>query len=107
MKIIIFLFVLVFGFSGNAAEEEVLQIVIENHRFVPEEIVASSGKRIKLVVINKDPTVEEFESFDLNREKIVPGNGQIKVIFGPLKPGVYKFFGEFHEKTAQGKIIVR
>jgi len=25
----------------------------------------------------------------------------------PLKVGEYKFYGDFHQKTAQGKIIVR
>jgi hypothetical protein len=28
------------------------------------------------------------------------------VFIGPLKPGVYPFFGEFNLSTAQGKIIV-
>lgn len=28
-----------------------------------------------------------------------------RIFVGPLKPGRYPFFGEFHEKTAQGVLI--
>ena len=104
----VFCLLLIFvGCPLLASDEEVVAIEIVDHKFVPDEIIVTSGKRIKLVVKNKDSTIEEFESFDLNREKLVPGNSEIKVIFGPLKPGIYKFFGEFHEKTAQGKIVVK
>lgn len=105
-----YIFCLLLVFAGSpliAGNEEVLVVEIENHKFQPEEVVAPANKRIKLIVKNKDSTIEEFESFDLNREKLVPGNSEIKVIFGPLKPGIYKFFGEFHEETAQGKIVVK
>ena len=54
---------------------------------------------------NQDPTPEEFESYDLNREKIVKGNAKITLFIGPLPPGVYAYFGEFNPETAQGKII--
>ena len=49
----------------------------------------------------------EFESHELNREKIVTGKGKITVFVGPLKPGKYPFFGEFHMDTAQGVLIAR
>jgi hypothetical protein len=58
-------------------------------------------------VVNEDPTPEEFEIHELNREKIVTGNGQITVPIGPLKPGRYPFFGEFHMDTAQGALIAK
>ena len=50
--------------------------------------------------------MEEFESLDLHREKIVPANGRIKVNIGPLDRGEYKFFGDFHNDKAQGIILV-
>lgn len=83
------------------------EIVIRNHMFEPSELVVPAGKKIKLTVKNEDKTPEEFESIDLKREKIVAGNSKTIISFGPLKPGEYKFFGEFHEDTAQGKIIVK
>jgi hypothetical protein len=62
---------------------------------------------VKLIVENQDQSAEEFESYELNREKIVAGGKSVTVFIGPLKPGVYKFFGEFNPKTAQGTITVK
>ena len=46
------------------------------------------------------------KSFDLNREKVVSGKGKIIVFIGPLKPGIYQYFGDFHQNTAKGTIVV-
>ncbi len=91
--------------TGLAVEPPVFTIVIEAHRFTPVELRVPAGQKIRLVVENRDPTPEEFESYDFNREKIVPGKGRITVFVGPLKPGRYKFFGEFNPDTAQGVLI--
>lgn len=79
-------------------------IVIKEHRFQPGELTVPSGKRIKLVIDNQDGTPEEFESHELRVEKIIPGGTKGTVSVGPLRPGTYPFFGEFHEATAQGKL---
>ena len=89
-----------------AADAEFL-LVIRDHRFEPQELVVPAGKKFKLLVDNRDSTPEEFESHALNREKVVPANSRVPVFLGPLAPGRYPFFGEFHEKTAQGTLIVR
>ena len=81
------------------------QLEIENHKFYPDKLTIPIGYRVKLNVINKDPTPEEFESEDLMREKLVSGNSAIIVSLGALKKGEYKFFGEFNQATAQGLII--
>jgi hypothetical protein len=90
--------------SARAADPEYL-LVIQDHRFNPTELRVPTGQKIRLVVENRDPTPEEFESYELNREKIVPGNGRIVVFVGPLKPGKYEFFGEFNMATARGWLI--
>ncbi|MEJ2346304.1 MAG: cupredoxin domain-containing protein [Gammaproteobacteria bacterium] len=82
-------------------------LVIKNHRFEPAELRVPAGKRVKLVIHNQDATAEEFESHDLRREKIIPGNTKASVWVGPLPAGEYGFFGEFHEDTAQGKLIAK
>lgn len=87
------------------AEIPEFKIVIESHRFVPAELTVPAGRKFRLLVENRDPTPEEFESYDFNREKIVPGNGRITLFVGPLKPGRYKFFGEFNLETALGLLI--
>jgi hypothetical protein len=90
-----------------AAEPPEIKLVIRNHRFVPTELVVPANTKIKLMVVNEDPTPEEFESHQLNREKVVTGRGTIPVYVGPLKPGRYPFFGDFHSDTAQGALIAK
>jgi plastocyanin len=89
-----------------AAEDE-FKLVIENHRFEPAELVVPAGKKVKLVVENRDATPEEFESNDLNREKVIGGKSTATIFIGPLKPGRYRFVGEYNEKTAKGAIVVK
>jgi Cupredoxin-like domain len=86
------------------AVEDDYSLTIRNHQFVPDQLVVSAGKKIKLVISNADSTPEEFESYTLNREKVIPGNSKASVYLGPLEPGKYEFIGEFHEATARGVI---
>ena len=87
------------------AQTTEITIVIRNHRFEPAEVRVPANKRITITVVNDDPTPEEFESRPLKIEKVIPGKSKATVRIGPLKPGRYKFFGEFHEATAQGVVI--
>lgn len=89
------------------AELAEYRLVIKNHQFEPANLALPAGQKIKLVIENRDPTPEEFESHPLNREKIVPANGKTTVFLGPLDPGSYPFFGEFNPKTAIGVITVK
>ena len=90
-----------------ASAQEIYTIVIKDHRMSPAELEVPAGMKIKLLVDNQDPTPEEFESHSLNREKVIPGNAKATIFIGPLKPGSYEFFGEFHQATAQGRIVAR
>ena len=90
----------------QAAEPEV-QLAIKAHRFEPAELKVPAGQRIRLVVHNQDPTPEEFESHSLNREKVIPGGSRATIYIGPLKPGRYSFFDEFHTELPAGVIEAR
>ena len=98
---------LTLGTATVAAQDTDVRVVIKDHKFVPAEITVPAGKKIKLIVENQDATAEEFESYELNREKVVPGKGQIAIFVGPLSPGRYPFFGDFHKDTAKGVLIVQ
>jgi plastocyanin len=95
---------MLFPAFAMAADLEVALSITE-HRFSPAEIKVPAGKKIKLVVSNLDATPEEFESHALNREKVIAGNTKVNIYIGPLTPGKYPFFGEFHESTARGVIV--
>ena len=90
-----------------AAKPAEYTLTLRQHRFVPAQLTIPANTKVKLVIVNEDSTPEEFESHELNREKIVTGKGKITVWVGPLKPGRYPFFGEFNMDTAQGVLIVK
>ena len=87
-----------------AADPEI-PLAIVNHRFEPSEIHVPAGSKVKLLIHNRDATPEEFESHELNREKVIAPGSKATIYIGPLSPGRYPFFGEFNEKTAQGAVI--
>lgn len=93
--------------SGLKAEEMHYTMSIKEHHFIPAEITIPANTRVKLLITNLDPSAEEFESYELNREKIIPGGKTVTVYLGPVKPGSYPFFGEFHQDTAQGVVVAK
>lgn len=88
------------------AEVPTFTIEIRDHLFYPSQLVVPANTKVKLIVINRDATPEEFESYELNREKIIMGGAKAIIFIGPLVAGDYPFFGEFNPKTAQGIIRV-
>jgi plastocyanin len=97
-------------FGGGAAawgEDAEVQLAIRDDQFVPSEITVPAHTKIKLIVDNQDATAEEFESYELNREKVVAAKSKITVYVGPLEPGRYPFFGDFHKDSANGVLIAK
>ena len=93
--------------SALAAGENEFSLVIENHRFTPDRIEVPAGKKVKLLVENKDASPAEFESETLKVEKVIAGKAKAVIFVGPLKAGEYKFADEYNEKTAAGVIVAK
>jgi len=77
-------------------------LTIKDGHFEPETITVPARTRFKIVITNQGPGPEEFES----KESVIAEGVTRSVVFAPLKPGRYRFFGEFHPETAQGHIVV-
>jgi plastocyanin len=105
-RIAVLVTVLALSLSAQAADNE-FTLVIQDHKFEPKEIVVPTGKKVKLIIENRDASPEEFESRALNREKIIAGKSKATIFIGPLKAGQYPFVGEFNEKTAQGVVVAQ
>ena len=102
----IFLALIALVYCGTAsADADEVALTIRNNRFEPAELHVPAGRKLRLVVRNLDAGPEEFESFELNREKVVAPGGDAKIYVGPLEPGRYPFFGDFHQATARGTLI--
>ena len=105
MKIFAFLFLL-FASTAHASDLE-FNIKIKNHQFEPSKITAPANIPFVLIIENLDKTIEEFESDDLKKEKLVGAGKTIKIPVSAQKTGEYKFDGDFHQKTAQGIIEIK
>ena len=89
---------------ASAQSTEPVKLTIKDHRFTPTEVSAPAGERFRIEVANQDPTPAEFESSELKVEKVVAAGSKITVMAGPLKPGAYKFFDDYHPDTATGTL---
>jgi len=81
-------------------------ISLKNNQFMPSEVQIPAGAKVKLVVRNENQTASEFESNQLHREKVVGPGQEIIVFVGPLDPGSYEFFDDFHPQT-RGHLVVK
>jgi plastocyanin len=89
---------------GAEAPAEI-PLTIEQNRFQPDEVKVKAGVPFVLVIANKDGAAEEFESKELRIEKVIPAGKTVRLRMPALKPGTYRFVGEWHEKTANGRIV--
>ncbi|KIF80674.1 hypothetical protein TSA66_07395 [Noviherbaspirillum autotrophicum] len=100
--------VLLLASAGALAQElPTFNLLIRDGHFVPETIEVPANTKFKLQIRNEGPGAEEFESVELRKEKVLAPGASSFLIFQPLKAGTYKFFGEFHPQTAQGKFIAK
>ena len=76
-----------------------VQLDIQGQSFQPAEFSVPAGQKVEIIIRNLDDLPAEFESYDLSREIVVPAHGQVKLFIGPLDPGRYHFFNDFHQKS--------
>ena len=106
-KLVLRLLILIASFPvTSSADTPVVELVIRDHHFEPTDVPIPVNTKVKLLIKNRDPTSEEFESYELKREKVISGNSEGVVFIGPLPAGSYPFFGDFSPDTAQGRVIV-
>jgi plastocyanin len=90
-----------------AQDDTVYKIVAKDGKLDPTVIEVPAGKRFKLEVTNEGKSAIEFESKDLKQEKVIAPGAKATLSINALKAGEYKFFDEFHEATAKGRIVVK
>lgn len=102
---LVFLIVLAAPAIAQAAAPN-YTLTIKDRKFDVTELQVPANVKFVLTVKNLDTVPSEFESNDLNREKVVVGGGTITVYLGPLAPGRYVFFDDFNP-TARGTIVAK
>ena len=100
-------FALLLGLAVRAAaEDRTIPLAVEEAGFAPAEIEAPSGARVRLEVTNRTAAAIEFESFELNRERVIQPGQTAAVYVSGLDPGRYEFFDDFHQQR-RGALLVR
>lgn len=89
------------------AENSTIDLRFENHRFAPERLVVPAGQPFVIKVSNASKQTIEFESFKLNREKVVQPGESVMVRLPALTPGTYDFYDDFHRDVPQGSIVAK
>jgi len=88
------------------AQDKDYVLVLKDHQFSPKDLVLPANQKVKLIVKNEQTAPAEFESSDLDREKVVEANSEITVMLGPLDAGAYNYFDDFHRETT-GTLTVK
>ena len=89
------------------AQDDPYVLTFKDNKLEPAELQVPAGKEFRLVVKNADQTPEEFESEDLQLEKVIAGGSEAEFTIKALEPGSYEVFGEFHEDTAKGHVVAK
>lgn len=91
----------------QAQDLPTVSLLIRDGRFVPTTLEVPANTKFRLLIKNEGPGAEEFESVELRKEKVLGPGASSFLIFQPIKPGSYKFFGDFHPETAQGQMVAK
>jgi hypothetical protein len=92
--------------TPGRAQDTSYSLTIHDSSFEPSTLNVKAGVKFKLVVKNARKVATEFESAELNREKVVPPGQTVVIYVGPLAPGTYPFFDDFHQST-HGQMIAK
>jgi plastocyanin len=92
--------------SPARAQDASATLTMTKSGFQPSTVNVKAGVKVKLTVHNAQSDAAEFESAELNREKVIPPGGSATVYVGPLEPGSYGFFDEFHPSST-GRIVAK
>ena len=95
------------GPVAKAEDAAPQQINFTKGHFEPASFKVAANTPLKLKVTNQDQSAIEFESFELNRERVVQPGQTITVNLPKLDPGQYHFFDDFHHDVPQGTITAQ
>jgi len=92
--------------AAPARADETASLTIKNHHFEPRTLTVKAGTKIAIQVTNAGTEPAEFESSELNREKVIPPGKSVTIYVGPLIPGTYPFFDDFDQANT-GQIVAK
>jgi plastocyanin len=92
--------------AGTAAAEDMtVPLAVHDGGFEPARVKMPSGAKVRLEVTNQTSSAIEFESFELNRERVIQPGQKVAVYLSGLSAGQYEFFDDFHPDR-KGVLVV-
>jgi len=91
--------------TAALADEVTVALAVRDGGFEPTQIKTPSGGKIRLEVSNETASAIEFESFELNRERVIQPGQKAAVYLSGLSAGKYEFFDDFHPER-KGVLVV-
>lgn len=95
------------GLAVAAAGDDVVELRFENRKFIPQTLDVPANRPFKIKIVNTSKEAIEFESFKLNREKVVGPGETVTVNVPGLKAGSYDFYDDFHRDVPEGTIVAK
>jgi hypothetical protein len=95
------------GFADSKVSPPVLEIRFEHHNFSPLTLQVPANTPLEIKIVNLSAERIEFESFSLNREKVVEPGKTVTLKLPVLRPGSYDFVDDFHDDVPAGVIIAK
>ena len=111
MKFWMMVFGLMLVYAGGAAyaasADDTVELRYENRKFTPQTLEVPANRAFKIKIVNASKEAIEFESYKVNREKVVGPGETVTVNIPALKPGSYDFYDDFHRDVPEGKIVAK
>ena len=93
--------------AGARGNDTVIELRFESRHFIPQTITVPANQPLTLRITNASKEPIEFESFKLNREKVVGPGETIIVRLPALRPGSYDFYDDFRQDVPAGSIVAK
>ncbi|MGE5540635.1 MAG: cupredoxin domain-containing protein [Gemmatimonas sp.] len=90
-----------------AQDMPTFRIEMNDGAITPLRIEVPANKPFKLEIHNTGKTPSEFESVELNREKVLAPQSQSFIVFRRLSPGEYTVFDDFHPEAPKATLIAK
>ncbi len=97
---------LIAGVSVARADDVTVKLAVRDDGFQPAQLEVPSGARVRLEITNESSAAIEFESFELNRERVIQPGQTAAVYVAGLAAGRYEFFDDFHQER-KGTLLVK
>jgi plastocyanin len=88
-------------------DADVPAVSFHDGRFEPATLTIPAHAEVRLRVTNLGSEPIEFESFKLNRERVVSPGETVTLRLPELSPGSYDFYDDFHRDVPEGVIVVK